>query len=120
MRIKTQGFLILNENLASAITDSLTEEFSSNYDVWPVDITNLGRMFQTMKENPDFIKLNPEGKIPDWLEGSLLRNGPGKYEFGNDTFKHFFDPSAIIQGKVIFRIESEKTSLLSNMALKLI
>ena len=110
MRIKKLGFFIFNENLAPAITESLTEEFSSNYDAWPVDITNLGRMFQTMKENPDFIKLNPEGKLPDWLEGSLLRNGPGKYEFGNNTFKHFFDPSAIIQGKVIVKIESKRTS----------
>ena len=74
------------------------EKFESDYDVWPVDITNLGRLFQTMRETPDRIKLEPEGEVPAWLEGSLLRNGPGKYEFGNETFKHFFDPSAIIQG----------------------
>ena len=41
------------------------------------------------------------GRIPPWLNGSLYRNGPGKYEFGKDTFEHIFDPSAIVQQFVI-------------------
>ena len=29
--------------------------------------------------------------------GSYYKNGPGKYEFGNRSFEHLFDPAAIIQ-----------------------
>lgn len=36
------------------------------------------------------------GKIPSWLEGSLLRNGPGSLKVGNTQFKHLFDSSALI------------------------
>ena len=31
------------------------------------------------------------GTIPDWLEGSLYRNGPGMYEVGETKYNHFFD-----------------------------
>ena len=37
------------------------------------------------------------GDIPDWLSGSLVQNGPGKFSFGSDVYKHLFDGSALIQ-----------------------
>ena len=43
------------------------------------------------------MKLTVRGRIPKWVEGHFYRNGPGKYEFGNVTFGHIFDPSAIVQ-----------------------
>ena len=62
-------------------------------------LTNdVGRAYQSMTEIPQPIELTEiTGKIPQWLEGSIYRNGPGRYEYGNDTFKHLFDPSAMIQ-----------------------
>ncbi|XP_066152250.1 carotenoid isomerooxygenase isoform X1 [Euwallacea fornicatus] len=36
------------------------------------------------------------GSIPSWLNGSLLRNGPGSLKAGRDEFKHLFDSSALI------------------------
>lgn len=36
------------------------------------------------------------GKIPEWLSGSLLRNGPGSIQVGNYEFKHIFDSSALL------------------------
>ncbi len=36
------------------------------------------------------------GTIPTWLSGSLLRNGPGKFEVGSETFKHWFDGFAML------------------------
>jgi len=36
------------------------------------------------------------GKIPEWLSGSLLRNGPGSTQVGNYKFKHIFDSSALL------------------------
>ena len=59
---------------------------------------DVGGLFRTMEEHPERVALsNIEGEIPDWLKGSMFRNGPGKYEYGMDHFRHIFDPSAIIQ-----------------------
>lgn len=32
-----------------------------------------------------------DGSIPGWLAGSLLRNGPAKFEVGAEKFRHWFD-----------------------------
>ena len=37
------------------------------------------------------------GDIPGWLCGSLYRNGPGMYEVGEDKYKHWLDPLAMLQ-----------------------
>lgn len=37
-----------------------------------------------------------EGHIPKWLEGNLLRNGPGCLEFENDSYLHLFDSLALL------------------------
>ncbi|XP_075238183.1 neither inactivation nor afterpotential B isoform X3 [Lycorma delicatula] len=37
-----------------------------------------------------------KGKIPNWLKGTLLRNGPGSLQVGNENFQHLFDGSALI------------------------
>ena len=60
---------------------------------------NVGKAYQSMREIPEPVALEPEiiGAVPNWLFGSFYRNGPGKFEFGNDTFEHLFDPSAMIQ-----------------------
>ena len=77
-----------------------------------------------MTEIPELVELNTEivGSVPDWLHGSLYRNGPGRFEYGNDTFKHLFDPSAMIQrlhfedGKVFYQRKLIKSShMLLNM-----
>ena len=31
------------------------------------------------------------GSIPSWLRGTLLRNGPGQFEVGSCSFRHWFD-----------------------------
>ncbi|KAK4884042.1 hypothetical protein RN001_000313 [Aquatica leii] len=49
------------------------------------------------------------GSIPLWLNGALLRNGPGLLKVGNYEFKHLFDGMALLQrfeiknGKVTFQ-----------------
>lgn len=37
-----------------------------------------------------------KGQIPSWLNGSLLRNGPGSLKVGDSTFSHLFDSSALL------------------------
>ena len=41
------------------------------------------------------------GKIPDWLKGTLFRNGPGRYVFENKVYEHLFDGQACVQKFVI-------------------
>ncbi|CAJ0571206.1 unnamed protein product, partial [Mesorhabditis spiculigera] len=36
-------------------------------------------------------------KTPTWLSGNFLRNGPGKFKFGNDEVNHWFDGMAYPQ-----------------------
>ena len=49
------------------------------------------------------------GSIPQWITGEFLQNGPGKFYFGEDVFKHLFDGSALLQkysiekGKVYYQ-----------------
>lgn len=42
------------------------------------------------------------GTIPSWLNGSLYRNGPGKFSIGDSNFKHWFDGLALLH---CFRIK---------------
>ncbi|CAH1128203.1 unnamed protein product [Ceutorhynchus assimilis] len=49
------------------------------------------------------------GTIPHWLNGSLIRNGPGTLKAGKDEFQHLFDSSALLHrfgishGKVTYQ-----------------
>lgn len=36
------------------------------------------------------------GVIPPWLDGSLLRLGPGLFEVGSEPFYHLFDGQALM------------------------
>ncbi|XP_057842781.2 carotenoid cleavage dioxygenase 8 homolog B, chloroplastic [Cryptomeria japonica] len=41
-------------------------------------------------------KLQIEGQIPDWLNGTYIRNGPGVYDIGGEDSKNFFDGYATL------------------------
>jgi carotenoid cleavage dioxygenase-like enzyme len=40
--------------------------------------------------------LGVEGAIPAWLRGSVLRNGPALFEYGERTVRHWFDGQAML------------------------
>ncbi len=40
--------------------------------------------------------LEVEGTLPEWLCGTLVRNGPGLYEVGPDKMRHWFDGLAVL------------------------
>ncbi|MFJ6082463.1 carotenoid oxygenase family protein [Streptomyces sp. NPDC092369] len=42
------------------------------------------------------IALPVEGTLPPWLSGTLLRNGPARFEVGDRSFRHWFDGQAMI------------------------
>ncbi|CAK8679260.1 unnamed protein product [Clavelina lepadiformis] len=67
-------------------------------------------------ENKPATECRIKGNIPFWLNGEVLRNGPGEFVIGPDTFKHWFDGHALIhkftisEGKVTYMakfVESE-------------
>lgn len=68
---------------------------------------NLG--FKSLKQETQIPRLEVEGKLPHWLTGSLLRNGPALFEIGEETFNHWFDGLAMLhafsfgRGRVAYR-----------------
>src|SRR5690349_17377389 len=47
--------------------------------------------FTSLDEEIELDDLPIVGSVPAWLEGTLLRNGPGKFEVGESKFRHWFD-----------------------------
>ena len=41
-------------------------------------------------------QLPVRGQLPSWLTGTLIRNGPAKFEVGNDVYRHWFDGLAML------------------------
>ncbi|NXW80727.1 BCDO2 oxygenase, partial [Hirundo rustica] len=56
----------------------------------------ISPLVQSVEETPEPIPARVKGHIPKWINGNLLRNGPGKFEFGNDKFNHWFDGMALL------------------------
>lgn len=52
--------------------------------------------FETLHEEVELDSLSIEGEIPAWLSGTLLRNGPAKYEAGGRNMRHWFDGLAML------------------------
>jgi beta,beta-carotene 9',10'-dioxygenase len=41
-------------------------------------------------------RLPVRGQVPSWLTGTLLRNGPGTFEVGQQHYRHWFDGLAML------------------------
>ncbi|XP_070842601.1 beta,beta-carotene 15,15'-dioxygenase [Chaetodon trifascialis] len=48
------------------------------------------------EERPEPYKADVKGNIPSWLQGTLLRNGPGIFSVGDTSYEHWFDGMAIM------------------------
>uniref|UniRef100_A0A672JI00 Beta,beta-carotene 9',10'-oxygenase-like n=1 Tax=Salarias fasciatus TaxID=181472 RepID=A0A672JI00_SALFA len=59
-------------------------------------LESLANLVSTVEETPDPIPTTIKGTIPSWINGSFLRNGPGKFEFGEDRYTHWFDGMAMM------------------------
>ncbi|XP_051053378.1 carotenoid-cleaving dioxygenase, mitochondrial isoform X2 [Phodopus roborovskii] len=62
----------------------------------------IAPLLTTVEETLDTVSAQVRGHIPEWLNGYLLRVGPGKFEFGNDNYNHWFDGMALLHQ---FRME---------------
>jgi len=67
---------------------------SGEGEEWPSD-HRLG--FTSLEDELDDVGLPVSGSIPGWLEGTLLRNGPGRFEAGEEEFQHWFDGLAMVR-----------------------
>ncbi|XP_027021164.2 carotenoid-cleaving dioxygenase, mitochondrial isoform X2 [Tachysurus fulvidraco] len=72
-------------------------------------LPEISPLVQSVEETPEPIPTTVKGIIPTWIRGNLLRNGPGKFEFGNQHFNHWFDGMALMHsfqvadGQVTYR-----------------
>ncbi|XP_069463202.1 beta,beta-carotene 15,15'-dioxygenase isoform X2 [Ambystoma mexicanum] len=61
-----------------------------------------GRVFCTAKvECPEPLKAQVQGHLPPWLQGTLLRNGPGMHSVGETAYNHWFDGLALLHSFTI-------------------
>jgi beta,beta-carotene 9',10'-dioxygenase len=61
-----------------------------------VSVTGYMAGFESLESEISVDSLPVEGTIPMWLCGTLLRNGPAKYEAGEKSFGHWFDGLAML------------------------
>ena len=52
--------------------------------------------FRSLEHEIRVEELPLEGKLPDWLQGSLIRTGPAKWEVGEQAMRHWFDGFAML------------------------
>jgi beta,beta-carotene 9',10'-dioxygenase len=52
--------------------------------------------FATLEEETNAAELPLRGELPSWLQGSLLRTGPAKFEVGEQPLSHWFDGLAML------------------------
>lgn len=57
---------------------------------------DFARGFVTLDQEITRDQLPVQGRIPAWLAGSLLRNGPAQYEVGQRPLRHWFDGLAML------------------------
>ena len=53
--------------------------------------------FRSLDTEVSDYELPVEGTIPDWLSGTLIRNGPGKFEGNGIRLRHWFDGLAMLR-----------------------
>lgn len=58
------------------------------------NMSQLG--FTNLEEEIRLDDLPVHGKIPEWLSGSLIRNGPAKFDLDKQSLKHWFDGLAML------------------------
>jgi carotenoid cleavage dioxygenase-like enzyme len=52
--------------------------------------------FKSLEQEINVESLPITGKFPEWLNGTFIRNGPGKFEAGATQLKHWFDGPAML------------------------
>ena len=59
-------------------------------------MTAYAKGFRTLPEERHVESLPVRGRIPDWLDGTLIRNGPACFEDTRPALRHWFDGLAMV------------------------
>ena len=62
----------------------------------PAHTSNLTGGLESLEQETRIDSLPLEGQLPSWLQGSLVRTGPAKWEVGGRTMNHWFDGFAML------------------------
>ncbi|XP_063341247.1 carotenoid-cleaving dioxygenase, mitochondrial-like [Pelmatolapia mariae] len=73
-------------------------------------LETIAALVRSVEETPEPVATKLEGTIPSWINGKLLRNGPGKFEFGETHYNHWFDGMAMLHQ---FKIERGEVTYMS-------
>jgi carotenoid cleavage dioxygenase-like enzyme len=60
-------------------------------------VTEPGLGFHSLTREYHDYRLPIEGSVPSWLSGTLVRNGPGRFEAGERRVNHWFDGLAMLR-----------------------
>jgi beta,beta-carotene 9',10'-dioxygenase len=63
--------------------------------------------FSTLEQEISVDQLPTRGTVPPWLKGTLVRNGPAKFEVNAQRYRHWFDGLAMLHN---FSIEGGRVS----------
>uniref|UniRef100_A0A3Q1I4P6 Uncharacterized protein n=1 Tax=Anabas testudineus TaxID=64144 RepID=A0A3Q1I4P6_ANATE len=67
-------------------------------------------------ETPEPVTAQVNGSIPSWLQGTLVRNGPGLFSVGDSEYNHWFDGMSLLHsftfsnGEVTYRSKFLKSN----------
>jgi beta,beta-carotene 9',10'-dioxygenase len=64
--------------------------------IQPATERDLTAGFESLDDETHVDRLPVEGRLPDWLQGSLVRTAPAKWEVGGQTMNHWFDGFAML------------------------
>ncbi|KAM3601768.1 uncharacterized protein V6R79_018558 [Siganus canaliculatus] len=73
-------------------------------------LESITPLVSTVEETPEPISTEVQGVIPSWINGKFFRNGPGRFEFGNTHYNHWFDGMALLHQ---FKIEGGQVTYMS-------
>ena len=97
---------------------SFAELSNATYRVRPEELPDQSQMFKSMSEisAPQSVGINiTKETYPSWLKGTLLRNGPGLMEFGQERVGSLADSLPMIRR---YHIEGQQAS--SSLVISLI
>jgi beta-carotene 15,15'-monooxygenase len=60
-------------------------------------MSNHSLGFHSLNEECTEVELTVKGDLPSWLSGSLIRNGPGRFEIAGEPVDHWFDGLAMLR-----------------------
>ena len=60
-------------------------------------VTAYGPGFRSLTTEVHDHRPTVEGTVPDWLSGTLVRNGPGRFDVGDRRVSHWFDGLAMLR-----------------------